>query len=159
MILSLRQWFAGRSPRERWMIILMQAIAVPVLAWLLIVRPLNSAYDSTLERHLQAVDRNGRVRMLAELARKQPAAARVAAPIADVGLVVAESASLSGLSLDGNNPAGPNSVSVSASQAAPSQALQWLRDLEARGLAVQEWRMTPAGTGTVSLTARIAKVG
>lgn len=158
MILSLRHWFAGRSPRERWMIVLMLAIAVPVLAWLLVLRPLNSAYDAALQRHLEAVDRNGRVRMLAEVARKQPASSPVVAPIADIGLVVAEAATQSGLTLDGNNPAGPNSVSVSASQGSALQALQWLRDVEARGLVVQEWRITPNGTGTVSLTARIAKV-
>jgi len=156
---SIREWFAGRSPRERWMVILMLAIVVPVVAWLLVVRPLNSAYDAALERHLQAVDRNGRVRMLAELARKQPGRARAAAPVADLGLVVAEAAGQSGLTLDGNNPIGPNSVSVSVGQASASQALQWLRDLEARGLVVLEWRMTPAGAGSVSLTARIAKAG
>lgn len=159
MILSLRHWFAGRSPRERWMIILMMAIAAPVLLWLLAIRPLNSAYDSALQRHLEAVDRNGRVRMLAEMARRQPAASKAVAPIGDVGLVVAEAATQSGLTLDGNNAAGPNGVSVSASQGSALQALQWLRDVEARGLVVQEWRITPNGTGTVSLTARIAKVG
>ena len=159
MILSLRHWFAGRAPRERAMIILMLAIAVPVLLWLLVIRPLNSAYDASLQRHLEAVDRNGRVRMLADMARRQPAAARAAAPIADIGLVVAEAATQSGLTLESNDPAGPNVVSVSASQGSALQALQWLRDVEARGLIVQEWRITPSGTGTVSLTARIAKVG
>ena len=159
MILSLRHWFAGRSQRERWMVILMVAIAVPVLAWLLVLRPLGSAYDTALQRHLEAVDRNGRVRMLADMARRRPAASTAVAPIADVGLVVAETATQSGLTLDGNNPAGANSVSVSASQGSALQALQWLRDVEARGLIVQEWRITPNGTGTVSLTARIAKVG
>jgi len=157
MILHIQDWLGGRTPRERRLIILMVAIAVPLLAWLLVIRPMTLAYDEALETHLEAVDRNGRVKMLATAAKAPPRAARAAAPTADLGLVVAEAASQAGLALEGNNPAGPNAVAITIGQAPPMAAAQWLGGLEERGLAVQEWKLTPTGTGTVSVSARVTK--
>ena len=158
MILRIREWLSGRTPRERQLILLMVAIASPLLVWLLVIRPMSLAYDEALERQLEAVDRNGQVRMLADAAKAAPRAARVAAPAADLGLVVAEAASQAGLALEGNSPAGPNAVAITIAQAPPKTAVQWLGDLEERGLTVGEWKMTPSGSGTVSLSARVTKV-
>lgn len=159
MTKSVFEWFERRNPRERWLIILMLAIAIPLLGWLIVFRPLNSAYDKALDRHLEAVDRNGRVRMLAEATKERPALDRPAQRGAELGLVVAEAAAQSGLALESNTPAGPNQVSVSVGQATAPQALQWLLDLEARGLSVDQWRMTPAGNDAVAVTAQIVRVG
>jgi general secretion pathway protein M len=157
MISRVNEWFGGRTPREQRLILLMLAIAIPVLGWLLIVRPMTQAYDEALEQQLEAVDRNGRVRMLADAAKRQPSAARVAPPAADLGLVVAEAASQAGLALEGNNPAGPNAVAITIGQAPARGAVQWLGDLETRGLTVAEWKLTPSGAGTVSVSARVTK--
>lgn len=158
MIVRIRQWLRGRTPRERRLVLLMLVIAAPLLGWLLVVRPMALAYDGVLESHLEAVDRNGRVKMLADATRAASSAVRLAAPAADLGLVVAEAASQSGLALETNSPIGPDAVAITIGQAPPVAAAQWLGELEARGLVVQEWKMMPTGTGTVSVSAQVTKV-
>lgn len=157
-MLRVRQWLDGRSLRERRMILVMFAIAVPLLGWLLVVRPMTLAYDRALESHLEAVDRNGRVKMLAGAVEAAPGGARAAASSADLGLIVAEAASQAGLALETNSPTGPGGVAITVAQAPPVAAAQWLGDLETRGLSVQEWKMTPTGTGTVSVSAHVMRV-
>jgi general secretion pathway protein M len=158
MIVSIRSWYLERSVRERWLIALMAAIAVPLLAWLLILAPLNAAYDNALERHLEAVDRNGRVRALAN-ARQAATPVVVAAPGgADLALIVAEAATQAGLSLESTNPAGPDAVTISIARARPAAAVQWLREFELRGIRVEDLRMTPGTDGTVAVNARLARV-
>lgn len=157
MIVVVREWYHARSLRERRLILLMLVIAVPLLAWLLVVVPLGKAYDTALERHLEAVDRNGRVRALAEPARISQPAVAPAAGAADLALVVAEAATQAGLTLDSTSPAGPDTVTISIAQARPTAAVQWLRDFELRGIRVEDLRMAPAADGTVSVTARLVR--
>ena len=154
MIARASEWYLTRSERERRLILLMLAIAVPLLAWLLVVRPLERSYERALDEHLAAVDRNGRVRALA-------AAPRTAGPgvaiEGDLGLIVAESAAQAGLSAD-SSASGPDAVTVTIASARAPAAVQWLRDFELRGLRVEDLRMTPGADGTVSLSARLARV-
>lgn len=158
MIVTIRSWFEARSARERRLILLMLAIAVPLLAWLLVVVPLNSAYDSALERHLEAVDRNGRVRALADPVRTARPAVVAPAGSADLALVVAEAATQAGLTVDSTSPTGPDSVTIAIAQARPTAAVEWLRNFELRGIRVEELRMTPAADGTVAVHARLVRV-
>ena len=157
MIVTVREWYSARSLRERRLILLMLVIAVPLLAWLLVVVPLSNAYEEALERHLEAVDRNGRVRALAEPARIARPVAAPATGAADLALVVTEAATQAGLTLDSTSPAGPDAVTISIAQARPMAAVQWLRDFELRGIRVEDMRMAPAADGTVSLTARLVR--
>lgn len=157
MILTVRHWYGSRSVRERRLILLMLAIAVPLLAWLLIVMPLSNAYDSALERHVEAVDRNGRVRALADPVRIAGPVVAPTAGGADLALVVTEAATQAGLTLDSNSAAGPDAVTIGIAQARPMAAVQWLRDFELRGIRVEDLRMTPAADGTVALSARLVR--
>lgn len=157
MIVALRSWYLARTLREQRLLLLMAAVAIPLLIWLLIVRPVDAAYEDALQRHLEATDRNGRVRALARAAQAGRDSAASPALPAELTLVTAESAAQAGLSLDANSAAGADSVSVSAAQASPAVALQWLRDLESRGLTVEEMRLVPGQPGTASLTARLAR--
>lgn len=156
MIIQIRERFLARPQRERRLILLMLAIAIPVFAWLLVVQPLDRAYDNALHRHLEAIDRNGRVRSLTELGRTRtgPVAATAGA---ELGLVVAESASRAGLVLDSNSASGVNSVSIAIASAQPTAAMLWLRDFELQGIKVEDLRMAPAGEGAVSLTAQLVR--
>ena len=157
MIVTVREWYVSRSERERRLILIMLAIAVPLLAWLLVVLPLSLARESALERHVEAIDRNGRVRALADPDRSaRPAVAALAAG-PDLPLVIAEAATQAGLTLDSTTAAGPDDVSISIAQARPTAAVQWLRDFELRGIRVEDLRMTPGADGTVSLTARLVR--
>lgn len=158
MIVRVRDWYGLRSAREQRLILLMLAVAVPVLAWLAVIQPLGRAYEAALDRHLEAVDRNGRVRALAQDARSGGTAGTSAA-VQDIGLLVAESAGRAGITIDGNSSAGPGRVSVTIASASPVAAVQWLRELEVGGVRIEELRLVPAGQGSVSVTARLSRVG
>lgn len=157
MIVGARHWYESRSVRERRLLLLMSAIAVPLLAWLLLVAPLSNAYDEALDRHLEAVDRNGRIRALADPARVARSAAVPMTGGAELALVVTEAATQAGLTLDSTSAAGPDTVTIAIAQARPTAAVQWLRDFELRGIRVEDLRMTPAADGTVALSARLVR--
>ena len=157
MIVTVRTWYLSRSARERRLLLLMLAIALPLLVWLLVVRPLDRAYEAALQDHLDAVDRNGRVRALARLAEQQPQGKANAALGPDLVVVVAESAAQAGIPLDRNEAGGPNEVTVSAASAPLRSVVPWLQSLEARGLGVAELRVVPTEAETVSVTARLKR--
>lgn len=160
MIVSLRQWYLARSAREQRMLLMMLVIAVPIMLWAAIIRPLDQAYQRALDAHLQAVDRNGAVRSLAKQLESGPTGAAIPSPVGpDLTLVVAEAAAQSGLTLDSNAASGADQVAVSIAQASPTVAVEWLNGLEARGLSVEELRMVPGQGGTVSVTARLGRTG
>ena len=158
MIHSARDWFMSRSPREQRLILLMLGIALPVLAWLLVVRPLNAAYDHARKEHREAVVRHGRVLALADAAKSAPAR-RVRSGNADIQLVVTEAASQAGIVLQGTTPSGPNAIDIGVTGGRAPALAQWLAQFEAQGIVVQQMRMTPSPDGTVNLSARLARAG
>lgn len=156
MIVHVRQWYISRTRREQLLLALMAAIAVPLLGWLLIVMPLGKAHDEALERHMQAVDRQGRVAALAEVLKAQPGQAGIPRNV-DLQLVVTEAAGLAGVTLAEASPAGPDAVTVAITNSTAAAAGEWVRSLEARGLTVDELRMTPNAEGGVNVSARLAR--
>ncbi len=156
MIIRVRDWYGSRSLRERRLLLLMSAVALPLLIWLLIVRPVGNAYDAALERHLAAVDLNGRVRALAQGGTGRPIT-NAGAPGSDIALVIAERAAQSGLVLDSNSAAGPNEVTISIGAAPTIAATQWLAQLERDGFTVNDLSMTPTPDGNVAVTARLVR--
>ena len=158
MIVTVRDWCLARTERERRLILLMVAIALPVLAWLLVVRPLSTAYDDALSDHLAAIDRHGRVLALAEAAKSVPAR-RVGASKADLQLIVTQAASQAGITLQGATPSEGNAVDVTVAGGQATVLGQWLAQFEAQGIAIQQMTMTPLPDGTVNMSARLAKRG
>jgi general secretion pathway protein M len=156
MTASMRDWFLGRTKREQRLILLMLAIALPLLAWLLVVRPVGAAYDVALQNHLAGVDRHGRVLALTEAARSVPARP-VEASKADLQLVVTEAASQAGITLQGATANGANSVDVTVAGGRATALGQWLAQFEARGITVEQMTMTPLPDGTVNMSARLAR--
>ena len=156
MIATIRGWFLQRTQREQRLVLLMLAIAVPLFAWLAVVRPLTSAYDEALEEHLAAIDRRGRVIALAEAAKEIPAR-RVKTNEADLQLIVTEAASQAGIALQGATPNGVNAVEVTVSGSRATALGQWLAQFEAQGIAVQQMTMTPLPDGTVNMSARLVR--
>ena len=154
----VRDWYLSRTQREQRLILLMLAIALPMLAWLLVVRPLDAAYDDAVQDHLEAVSRHGRVLALADAAKSAPAR-RTRASNADLQLVVTESASQAGIALQGTNPGGPNVIDVSVAGGRAPALAQWLAQFEAQGISVQQMTMTPLPDGTVNMSARLARAG
>lgn len=157
MIVRVREWYAVRSVREQRLLMAMAAIALPLLAWLLIVQPLGRAYDEALEEQLEAVDRHGRVLALVEAASRTGPARPVSAATGDLQLHLTESASQAGIALQSATPVDSDTIDVAIEASTAPSIGRWLRDLEARGIAVQELRMTPQANGMASLTARLAR--
>jgi general secretion pathway protein M len=155
---AVRDWFIGRTKREQQLILLMLAIALPVIAWLLVVRPLSGAYDQALDDHLAAIDRHGRVLALAEAAKSTPTR-RVQANKADLQLIVAQAATQAGIALQGANASGANAVDVTVAGGRAAALGQWLAQFEAQGIAIQQMSMIPQPDGTVNMSARLARHG
>ena len=158
MTTAVRERFLARTQREQRLIILMLAVTLPVLAWLLVVRPLSSAYNAALDDHIAAIDRHGRVLALAEAAKSTPAR-RVEANKADLQLIVTQAASQAGITLQGATPSGANAVDVSVAGGRATALGQWLAQFEAQGITIQQMAMTPLPDGTVNMSARLARRG
>lgn len=156
MIVQLREWYAARTLRERRLLQLMAAIAVPLLIWFVFVMPLSNAYDDALQRQLQAADRNGRVKALA--ARVAAAGTRAPAAVADLALYLGDSARQRGITADTRAGPAPGSAVVSIASASAPTALEWLRNLEEQGYSVGDVRIAPAGNGSVTVTATLSAV-
>jgi general secretion pathway protein M len=156
MTASIRDWFLDRTKREQRLILLMLALALPLLAWLLVVRPVVEAYDDARQDHLAAVDRHGRVLALAGTAKSAPSLP-VEASKADLQLVVTEAASQAGITLQGATASGANSVDVTVAGGRATALGQWLAQFEARGITVRQMTMTPLPDGTVNMSARLAR--
>jgi general secretion pathway protein M len=158
MTATVRNWFLGRTKREQRLILLMLALALPLLAWLFVVRPLSAAYYDALQDHLAAIDRHGRVLVLAEAAKSTPAR-RVEASRADLQLVITEAASQAGITLQGATANGRNAVDVTVAGGRATALGQWLAQFEAQGIAVQQMTMTPLPDGSVNMSARLTRRG
>lgn len=152
-MVKFRDWYGARSRREQRLLLLMTAIVIPLLIWLLLVMPLSTAYDDALQRHLQAVDRNGRVKALA--ARSSGGAATAPASVPDLALFLGDSARQRGITAE-TRAASPGSAVISIASSAAPLALDWLRGLEAAGYRVSDVRIAPTGAGAVTVTATVS---
>lgn len=157
MIANARHWFLARSRREQLLLTAMLALALPLLAWLLVYRPVDAALTSARARNVAAVHEHGRV--VAQLAQlKQTAPATSTPATGDLALLVSVSAGRHGVVLASNSMQGPDAMAF-VTQAGPVTApLRWLQELEEQGVAVRELQLTPA-PGGVSVTGQVARVG
>jgi general secretion pathway protein M len=157
VIVKVREWYSARTKREQQLLLLMAGLAIPVLAWL-IVMVMNGAYDKALQRHLEAVDRHGRILALADTLKGSPAGA-TAEPQADLQVTVTEAAGQAGQTLQSANASGPNSIDIAITGTTAPLAAQWLHDLQQRGIFVEQLRMSPQPDGTLSLSATLTRRG
>ena len=123
-------WWAARSERERWLVGAMLVLAVVVLGWLLVVRPLSDALDAAKIRHGDAAAALAEAR-----ARARPAAAGPAAAGPAEAIVVrsAGAAGFPGARVVGQ---GPGRAMASLDAARPQALFAWIAQMETQGLAV-----------------------
>lgn len=153
-------WYRGLSAREQRLIAAMLIVALPLLAWLLVVRPLDGALTDAKIRQGEAVARHGRI--LARIDAIQSGAARAvgaSASTATLDLIVAEAASQRGLTLDANTAAGSDAVTISIVRARADAVVAWLAEFENQSIVIEDMRMTQSDDATVSLTARLRRSG
>lgn len=86
---QLREWWSGRTVRERALLAVLGSIAAVMFVWLLAVRPLLDARAAAEARHTEAVILHSQIRQLTSSLAGAPAAptpAEIRELAADAGL-------------------------------------------------------------------------
>lgn len=147
---ALRLWFAGRSRRERWLVLGAAALALLVLLWLLLVRPLDDALSDARAREGDAVLRLAATQASLDALHAARAGRGVplTAPLADT---VRASADQAGFALASLDPAGPDRVRVGIASAKGGALIGWLARLERDGVLVDAAQLTDHGDHTLGV--------
>ena len=149
MSARLRALWLARTPRERWLLGIMFALAALVLIWFLVIRPLGDMLSQARERHGQAVAALAEARSQAEeiamLERGGPAA--IEGP---VDQALAAAASEAGFQLSALQPQGPGRVSFALGAARPQALFGWISGLEGQGYVVEQLSATTNPDRTLS---------
>lgn len=133
----MSDWWQARSARERMLLRVMMALAIVVLGWLLVVRPLADALELAKARHGEAVVALGEAKARDETRRAGASGAAVPLPIDGVLAPAAAEAGFPAARVTGQGPA----AAIVAIDAARPQALfGWVAQMERRGLAVERLR-------------------
>jgi general secretion pathway protein M len=152
MSARLRAMWLARTPRERWLLGVMFALAALVLAWFLVLRPLGDMLSEAKERHGNAVaalaETRSQAAAIAALERRQPAAAAEPAETA-----VAAAASQAGFQPSSLQAEGPGRVSLAIGAARPQALFGWVAALEEQGFVVE--RLNASSNPDRTLSAQI----
>ena len=155
----LKNWWAGLSGRERWLVGIAAVLALGVLGWGL-GRPAVAAFIDLENRHRAAIEREGRVAAKVALLGARPQ--KSVAASADAGAIdqfLQQSAGEIRLTLDRNEARGNNRAAIAIASAKAPVLTDWLASLEAQGFVIDQLTITPAADGTVGMTAELRKGG
>jgi general secretion pathway protein M len=148
-------WWRERSPRERTMLQVMLGLAVLVLGWLLVVRPLTDSLDAAKTRHAAALTALGEAR-----ARGVPGASPNAPPAAGpVDSLVARTANEAGFTNARITSQGATRASVAVESARPQVLFAWVARLEQSGLVVERLVARANSDRTVAAEITLRKRG
>lgn len=147
-------WWTARNVREKRLLLALAAVALGVLMWLLVVRPLLDARDRA-ERQLDAA--------AVELARaRADAGVLKAAPVNPAGGAPVP-LPLDGFLMTAGSAAGLTNLQVTADGAAratialaairPQAFFGWLSQLESRGVVVESMSARPNADQTIAVEA------
>ena len=150
---ALRAWYFGLSLRERRLVLLMIAVAIPVLLWLAVWRPVAAAHDAALENYRMALDRNGRIAAMTGVT----AGEERPAPVIDGSLAawLLDHATGEGLVLARQEDLSATRAEVELGAAGPADVARWLGTLEREGLRIENVRLAPSPNGGVTMVATI----
>jgi general secretion pathway protein M len=144
-------WLA-RTPRERWLLAVMFALAALVLVWFLVLRPLGDMLSAARERHGQAVaalaETRSQAAEIAMLERGGPTV--IEGPIDQA---IAAAASEAGFQLSALQPQGPGRVSFALGAARPEALFGWIQGLEGQGYVVE--RLSASSNPDRTLSAQV----
>ncbi|OQW48638.1 MAG: hypothetical protein A4S16_05725 [Proteobacteria bacterium SG_bin6] len=147
---ALRAWLIGLSPRERLLIGVAAALALVVVLWFGILRPVSEGLDAARDRTFDAATRLAGVR--GAVAAVEPLA-KASAPERGGNLeaVVRERATTAGFVLSTVNPQSDNAVAIAMASARPAALFAWIAELEGQGILVDQLQTTDNGDGTLSV--------
>ncbi|MBX9815552.1 MAG: hypothetical protein A4S12_05975 [Proteobacteria bacterium SG_bin5] len=147
---GLRAWLLGLSPRERLLIGVAGALALIVLLWFGIIRPIGEGLDAARDRQLDAVTRLASVR--GAVAAVEPLAKAGAPQIGgSLEAVVRERATAAGFALTSVAPQADNALAIGMASARPAALFAWIAELEAQGILVDQLQTTDNGDRTLSV--------
>lgn len=150
MIANLRNWFDGRSLREKRLLLVMGALAILTIVWGGIIRPVTDGLSSARERYAGAVVRlgNTQTRVAAVQALQQNRPAALSGPLEAAVRARADSA---GFPLSAATPIDNNRVQIAINSARPAALLAWIAELEGAGILVDTLNVTNNGDKTVAV--------
>lgn len=152
-------WWSLRTTREKRLLLVMAGLALVLLAWLLVVRPLDNALAAAKARHDRAVIAFAEIeaRIVAIEALRAAPQARVEGRVAE--LVGAEAARV-GFIANQAQPIGSDSVRMIIPAARPQAFFAWVADLESRlGLEVVALTARPNADQTLSVDVTFRRRG
>ncbi|MGE0179829.1 MAG: type II secretion system protein GspM [Sphingomonas sp.] len=143
-------WWRARSEREQRLLIVMAALALLVLGWLLVVRPLGDAFDRARERHGAAV-----VALAEARARTDPGGGGRAAgpPPLPLDALVSRTAAEAGFSTARVTGGGAATARLTLDAARPQALFGWLARLEAQGVTIERLRARANPDRTIAVEA------
>lgn len=150
---GMRAWFAGRSLRERRMILVMLALLAVTIVWGGIILPVRDGLSSARERYADAAVRfgatEGAIDQLHAAGRRVP----LSGTLADTLRLRAEAA---GFALASVDESGAGRVHATIQAAKPAALARWFAGLEAGGILVDSatWRDNNDGSVAVDFVVR-----
>jgi general secretion pathway protein M len=151
MIDRFSRWRESSTARERWLFGVAAGLAVLVLVWLLIVRPVDLMRESAKARHDAAVIALGRVEARVSAIEAVAASPRISVEGRISDIVTAEAVRV-GFNSSQTEPAGTDGVRVIIGAVRPQTFFTWVADLEMRvGLDVEALTARPNADETLSV--------
>ncbi|HEY0446639.1 MAG TPA: type II secretion system protein GspM [Allosphingosinicella sp.] len=149
---TMRDWWRTRTLREQRLLLAMFGLSAVVLAWLLVIRPLNDALSRARERHgeavLQLAEARAQVRTVAGL--EQSAAPPLTAPL---DTLLNQSATEAGFPVARVDREGVNQATLVVPAVRPQAFFGWVGQMEARErLIVERLTATTNSDQTLSVT-------
>lgn len=155
---SAKNWFLALSRREQILVGIAATLALATIGFFGIYRPIYDLATDARRSFYEATMQAGRIEAKSQ-ALSMPADKRPAADIAALNLLLASEAAERGFTLDSNNALGTNRAEIAIGSARSTAFLSWLADLERRGVVPETLVIRRMDNGTVSVSARLAKLG
>ncbi|TZG29040.1 type II secretion system protein GspM [Sphingomonas montanisoli] len=148
MIDSVFIWWRQRTTREQRLLWLLIVIAVPILLWFGVVRPIGIGWQAALDHRNAAARDLDDVRALAdEIARESRADVRPSpGPLADVAKAASEAAGFTPLRVETQGV----TVVLSYEAVKPPALFAWVAGLGKRGLVVERLNAHPNADRTLA---------
>lgn len=148
---SLKLWWRTRTLREQRLLLAMGGLLAVVLAWLLVIRPINDKLSEARERHGAAVLALAEARAQAEaigtLQQQRPAS--LGAPLVTI---LNQSATEAGFPVARVEPEGVNQATIVFESVRPQAFFAWVNRMEeGRGLIVERLSARTNGDQTLGV--------
>ena len=145
-----RDWWIGRSGRERTMLAVMFTLLGFLILWGGVIRPINAARSSAELRFAAATDDAGRIAATAGSLKRAQASAPPALSAA-LPVIINQAAETSGFTLSRLDPQGDDRATIAISTARSPALFAWLAALERQGIIVDKLTLRTNSDATLAV--------